>query len=79
MRSALFAAAALSLLAGVAEARTVAVTADRLVDVATGKVAERPLVIITDGRITSVGKQGDQFISLHCAPSSSEPGDCDEC
>ena len=60
MRSALFAAAALSLLAGVAEARTVAVTADRLVDVATGKVAERPLVIITDGRITSVGKQGDQ-------------------
>ena len=60
MRSVLFAAAALSLLAGVAEARTVAVTADRLVDVATGKVAERPLVIITDGRITSVGKQGDQ-------------------
>jgi hypothetical protein len=60
MRSALLAAAALSLLAGSAQARTVAVTADRLVDVATGRVSERPLVIITDGTITSVGKQGDQ-------------------
>lgn len=60
MRSALLAAAALSILAGAAQAKTVAVTADRLVDVATGKVAERPLVIITDGTITSVGKQGDQ-------------------
>lgn len=60
MRSVLFAAAALSILAGAAQARTVAVTADRLVDVATGKVAERPLVIVTDGKITSVGKQGDQ-------------------
>lgn len=60
MRSALLAAAALSLLAGSAQARTVAVTADRLVDVATGRVSERPLVIITDGMITSVGKQGDQ-------------------
>ncbi|HEX5377475.1 MAG TPA: amidohydrolase family protein [Phenylobacterium sp.] len=42
-----------------AQARTVAVTADRLVDVATGKEADKPLVIIVDGRITRVGKQGD--------------------
>ncbi len=38
---------------------TVAVTADALVDVATGKLSARPLVIIVDGRIARVGKQGD--------------------
>jgi imidazolonepropionase-like amidohydrolase len=42
-----------------AEARTVVVTAEKLVDVATGKALDRPLVIIVDGRITQVGKQGD--------------------
>ncbi|MEO7729357.1 MAG: amidohydrolase family protein [Kofleriaceae bacterium] len=42
-----------------AEAKTVVVTADKLVDVATGKQADKPLVIIVDGRITKVGKQGD--------------------
>jgi imidazolonepropionase-like amidohydrolase len=57
---ALFAAVSLAVLSfASAEAKTVAVTADRLVDVATGKEADKPLVIITDGRITSVGKQGD--------------------
>lgn len=60
MRFALLAAAlAASSLAGEAQAQTVAVSADRLVDVATGKLVERPLVVITDGRIVSVGKQGD--------------------
>ena len=58
--TALFAtAAALALTAFAADAKTVAVTADKLVDVATGKEADKPLVIIVDGRITAVGKQGD--------------------
>ena len=56
----LFAAAAvLALTAAMAQAKTVAVRADKLVDVATGRQADRPLLIITDGRITTVGKQGD--------------------
>jgi imidazolonepropionase-like amidohydrolase len=37
----------------------VVVTADRLVDVATGRETDKPQVIIVDGRITKVGKQGD--------------------
>jgi imidazolonepropionase-like amidohydrolase len=58
--TALFATcAAIALSAFAAEAKTVAVTADRLVDVATGKEADKPQVIIVDGRITAVGKQGD--------------------
>ncbi len=48
-------ALAATLLAGMAEAKTVAVSAERLLDVATGRYIERPVVIITDGRITSVG------------------------
>ncbi len=42
-----------------AQAGVIAVTADRLIDVATGARFERPQVIITDGRITQVGRQGD--------------------
>ncbi len=41
--------------AGVAQAKTVVVTAARLLDVATGKYVEQPMVVITDGRITAVG------------------------
>lgn len=60
LRSILFAAAfAASSLAASAQAATVAVSADRLIDPATGKVAEKPLVVIADGRIVSVGRQGD--------------------
>jgi len=40
-------------------AKPVAVTADKLLDVATGKQLDKPLVIIVDGRITQLGKQGD--------------------
>jgi len=40
-------------------AKTVVVTADKLVDVASGNELDRPQVIIVDGRITQVGKQGD--------------------
>jgi imidazolonepropionase-like amidohydrolase len=46
-------------LAGQAAAKTVAVSAERLLDVTTGRYVEKPLVVITDGRIVSVGKQGD--------------------
>ena len=42
-----------------ADAKTVVVTADKLVDVATGRQIDRPQVVIVDGRITQVGKQGD--------------------
>eukprot|EP01030_Chromulinospumella_sphaerica_P019346 gene19346-19234_t len=54
-RLALIGATALSLIAGAASAATVAVTADRLLDVRTGKYIEGPMVVITDGKITAVG------------------------
>lgn len=52
-------AAFMGLAALPAQAATVAVTADRMIDVATGARVERPQVLITDGRITQVGRQGD--------------------
>ncbi|MFZ5719924.1 MAG: amidohydrolase family protein [Pseudomonadota bacterium] len=52
-------ALALAVTAGAAEARTVAVTAERLLDVKAGRYVEKPLIVITDGRIASVGKAGD--------------------
>lgn len=58
MSVAAVAAAAWALAAG-AEAKTVAVSADRLLDVATGKYVEKPLVIVTDERVTTIGHQGD--------------------
>jgi imidazolonepropionase-like amidohydrolase len=59
--AALAALAALALAAGTAAAAptTVVVTADKLVDVASGATRDRPQVVIVDGRITKVGKQGD--------------------
>src|SRR6266481_9337805 len=42
-----------------AEAKTVAVSAERLLDVATGKYVDKPLVVIVDGRISAVGHLGD--------------------
>ena len=61
MRVAMVAAAGLAAwaMAAGAEARTVAVSADRLLDVATGKYVEKPLVVIVDGRISAVERQGD--------------------
>ncbi|MFN3945881.1 MAG: amidohydrolase family protein [Allosphingosinicella sp.] len=41
-----------------ASAETVVVTADRLVDVLAGRTVERPVVVITDGRIVSVVGEG---------------------
>ncbi|MCR5877694.1 amidohydrolase family protein [Phenylobacterium sp. J367] len=46
-------------MAGAAQAATVAVSAERLLDVSTGRYVEKPLVVIADGRIVSVGKAGD--------------------
>ncbi len=40
-------------------AQVEAVSAARLLDVASGKYVDNPLVIVTDGRITSIGKKGD--------------------
>jgi len=46
--------------AGSAQAASVeAVSAARLLDVTTGKYVESPMVIVTDGRITAVGKKGE--------------------
>jgi imidazolonepropionase-like amidohydrolase len=56
MRNALF--AALLLGGAPASAETVVVTADRMVDVIAGRVVQGPVVVITDGRITAVGRQG---------------------
>ena len=40
-------------------AATTVVTAARMIDVLAGRVVERPQILITDERITSVGRQGD--------------------
>jgi imidazolonepropionase-like amidohydrolase len=62
MRSIVLFAAACGIVAAaaaVAEAKTVVVSADKLLDVATGKELPRPQLVVVDGRITQVGKQGD--------------------
>jgi imidazolonepropionase-like amidohydrolase len=46
------------LAATAAQADTVVVTADRMIDVIGGRVVEQPQVTITDGRISAVGTQG---------------------
>jgi len=52
------AATAILLASAPAAAETVAVTADHMVDVLAGKTIDKPVVVITDGRITAVGTQG---------------------
>jgi imidazolonepropionase-like amidohydrolase len=52
------AAAVIAAAAAPASAETVVVTADRMIDVLAGKVIERPVVVITDGRIASVVGEG---------------------
>ncbi len=47
------------LLAAPAAAETVLVTADRMVDVLAGRVVDSPAVLIRDGRIAAVGRQGE--------------------
>ncbi len=53
-------AVALALVGGAAPAAApVVVTAAHMVDVLTGRTVDRPQVVIVDGRITAVGRQGD--------------------
>jgi imidazolonepropionase-like amidohydrolase len=54
LRAALLLSAAI---ATPAAAETVVVTADRMVDVLAGRTVDRPVVVITDGRIVSVGRE----------------------
>jgi len=51
-------AAIAAALATSAQAETVVVTADRMVDVLAGRVIDEPVVVITDGRIVSVVGRG---------------------
>ncbi|MDP8912103.1 MAG: amidohydrolase family protein, partial [Pseudomonadota bacterium] len=53
-----FVAVALLGCASAAGAETVVVTADRMVDVLAGRMVESPAIVIADGRITEVGRQG---------------------
>jgi len=48
----------LLVLAPTARAETVVVTADRMLDVATGRYVEEPVIVVTDGRIASVVGRG---------------------
>jgi imidazolonepropionase-like amidohydrolase len=59
MRVMTSAAMAVAMWAGVAQAETVVVTADRLLDVTSGRYVDSPQVTIVDGKITAVGKRGD--------------------
>jgi imidazolonepropionase-like amidohydrolase len=53
-------ACAAALVPGLAAgASTVVVTADHLIDVRSGRVLDHPQVVVTDGRISAVGKAGD--------------------
>ena len=58
MRSPIAALALFTLTAHV-QADVVVVRAERLLDVASGRYVPSPQLVITDGRITAVGKQGD--------------------
>ncbi len=61
MKSALLAAAlmfAAPAFAQTVSAQTVVITADRMVDVLTGRMVDQPAITVTDGRIVSVGRQG---------------------
>lgn len=58
MRS-LLATLVLFALSAPVRADVVVVSAERLLDVASGRYLPRPQLVITDGRITAVGKQGD--------------------
>jgi imidazolonepropionase-like amidohydrolase len=48
----------LCLAAGSAQADTVVVTADRMLDVVSGHMVEHPQITITDGRISAIGSTG---------------------
>lgn len=56
--------AAAALLAGTAaRAETVVITAARMLDVASGKLVEKPIIVAENGRITKVGRQGELVVT----------------
>jgi imidazolonepropionase-like amidohydrolase len=61
MRTTALAAAALSALSltAIARADTLVVSAARMIDVLAGREVEHPQIVVTDGRIASVGRAGD--------------------
>ena len=60
MRTAWLGASMFAIVAfGSAQADTVVVTADRLLDVVASRMVERPQVVIVDGRIAAVGRIGE--------------------
>jgi imidazolonepropionase-like amidohydrolase len=61
MRNAALLAAALAsvCLAPQSPAETIVVTGARMVDVLAGREVEQPQIVVTDGRISAVGRQGD--------------------
>ena len=63
MRKSLLAACLLAS-AAPAAAETVVVTADRMVDVLAGRMVERPVIVIADGRIAAIGTAGGRQPSL---------------
>jgi len=50
--------AASLLLASAATAETTLITADRMVDVLSGRMVEAPAILVEDGRIKAIGRQG---------------------
>jgi imidazolonepropionase-like amidohydrolase len=61
MRNPVLAALLLSALAWPAavDAQVIAISADRLIDVASGKVVQQPIVVVSDGRITAAGPRSE--------------------
>jgi len=57
----LAAAALLLFLSGIsdAHAQVLAISADRMIDVAAGRVVQQPVVLVTDGRVTAAGPRGE--------------------
>lgn len=47
---------------GLARAETIAISADAMLDVKTGKLVDQPLILVEDGRITQVGSQASMTI-----------------
>jgi imidazolonepropionase-like amidohydrolase len=45
-----------------ADAQVIAVSADRLIDVAAGRVVQQPIVLIRDGRITAAGPRSEVLV-----------------
>lgn len=55
----MIAALAMTWCGSMAQASTVVITGERMIDVLAGRVVEHPQIVVTDGRIASVGRQGD--------------------